>query len=52
VASHEGFLQMGGMINLVRSENVIQFEINLRASKKAGLELNARLLDVALRVQN
>lgn len=52
VASREGFLQMGGMINLVRSENVIQFEINLRASKKAGLELNARLLDVAIRVQN
>jgi hypothetical protein len=52
VASHEGFLQMGGMINLVRSENVIQFEINLRASKKAGLELDARLLDVAIRVQN
>ena len=52
VSSQTDFLAEGGMINLVRSATSISFEINLGASKRAGLELSSRLLDVALRVDS
>ncbi len=50
VASQSGFLEIGGMINLVRREEAIGFEINLAASRKAGLSLSSRLREVAVRV--
>jgi hypothetical protein len=52
VASQDGFLEQGGMVNLVRREDSVGFEINLGASRKAGLDLSARLLEAALRVEN
>jgi len=51
VASRPDFWRQGGMINLIRSERSMGFEINLEASRSVGLELSARLLDVALRVE-
>ena len=52
VGCERDFLQAGGMIALVRRDESIGFEIDLEASRKAGLGLSARLLDVAVRVQN
>jgi len=51
VASQTGFLELGGMINLVRRQETIGFEINLTASRKAGLALSSRLREVAVPVE-
>lgn len=42
-----GFAQRGGMINFYKEGERIRFEINVSAIKKSGLEINARLLQVA-----
>jgi hypothetical protein len=43
-------LEHGSVINLITTERV-QFEISLSAAGKAGLQLNSRLLGVALRIK-
>jgi hypothetical protein len=50
VADNEGFLECGGMINLVKVEKKIRWEINQRPVKKAGLWLSSQLLRNAVRV--
>lgn len=50
VAEHEGFLADGGMINLVRYEDKVRWEINRSALKNAGLRLSAKLMDIAVQV--
>lgn len=44
------FVNRGGMIGYVKQGNVIRFEINLKAATEAGLTINSRLLELAVRV--
>ena len=50
VADSEGFLEQGGMINLILEENRVQFEINAVAAERAGLTISSQLLRLAKRV--
>lgn len=47
VADMEEFAQRGGMVNLLKQKGRIALEINLQASKKAGLKISARVLKLA-----
>jgi len=47
VSEFEEFTQSGGIINFVRQENTIRFEINVEAARGAGLKLSSKLLQVA-----
>ncbi|AZT83903.1 YfiR family protein [Marinobacter sp. NP-4(2019)] len=44
------FIRNGGMFGYVKRGNVIRFEINLKAATEAGLTINSRLLELAVRV--
>ena len=44
------FVDEGGIIGYVKEGNVIRFEINLLAAHRAGLHINSRLLELAVRV--
>lgn len=44
------FVRKGGMVGYVKQGNVIRFEISLRAATDAGLTINSRLLELAVRV--
>ncbi len=50
VSDTDGFLQAGGMINLVVAGNKIRWAINRRAARAAGLEISSQLLRNAVRV--
>ncbi len=47
VGEGEDFLKQGGIVRLVEEKNRIQFEINITAARRAGLQLSARLLRLA-----
>lgn len=49
VGETPGFLERGGMINLVETGGRIRFEINRTMAEKAGLTVSSRLLSLALR---
>ena len=44
------FVRKGGMVGYVKQGNVIRFEISLKAATEAGLTINSRLLELAVRV--
>ncbi len=44
------FVRNGGMIGYLKQGNVIRFEISLKAAEEAGLTINSRLLELAVRV--
>ena len=46
----DGFLQHGGQIQFVTEDNRVKFDINLEATRQAGLKLDANLFRVARRV--
>jgi hypothetical protein len=48
VSEVPGFLENGGMINLIQRDGRIRFQINLQAAQGAGLVLSSRLLGLAL----
>jgi hypothetical protein len=50
VADTDGFLEMGGMVNLVSIKNKIRWEINITPVKQSGLRLSSQLLRNAVRV--
>lgn len=50
VGESRGFLEEGGMINLVKVKNKIRWEINLAAAKDCNIQLSAQLLRNAVRV--
>ncbi len=50
VSDMPDFSQRGGMIQFVRDDNRIRFEINLRSTTSAGLTLSSELLKVASNV--
>jgi hypothetical protein len=51
VSGLPGFSQSGGMIELKQDKDKIRFIINLRTARDAGLELSARLLNLATVVE-
>jgi len=50
VADTPGFLEAGGVINLLTEEKRVHFEINLVAAKKAELRIRSAVLRLARRV--
>jgi len=42
-----GFAESGGIINLVKVEGKIRFEVNLEAARRAGLKISSRILKLA-----
>lgn len=48
VGETRGFLERGGIINLVETRGHIRFEIDRAAAEEAGLEVSSRLLSLAL----
>lgn len=50
VGDMEGFIETGGIINLLKEEKKVRFEINLAAAKLAKLNIRSRLLRLAKRV--
>ena len=42
-----GFTEAGGIINLVKTEKRIRFEVNLKAAQRAGLKISSRILKLA-----
>ncbi len=47
VADMEGFAQKGGIITLVTVKNRIRLEINIDASRRAGLKISSKLLGLS-----
>jgi hypothetical protein len=47
-----GFLEKGGMINLVKSGKYVKWEINQKPAKDSGLRISSQLLRTAIRVVN
>jgi len=52
VSDVDGFLEAGGMINLVVRNNKVRWGINRTALNSAGLHLNAKLLQLTVRIKN
>ena len=49
VGDTDRFTESGGMINFVKKENKIRFEINDAAARRAGLKISSKLLSLASR---
>ena len=47
VGETKGFVEAGGIINFVLRDDRVQFEVNHKAAKRAGLSISSRLLAVA-----
>lgn len=50
LSDQAGFAARGGMIELLRRDNRLRFEINLAASRAAGLYVSSNLLKLATQV--
>ena len=50
MGNFEGFLEMGGMVNFVKKQKKITFDIDLENSRKEGIAYRAKLLRLANRV--
>lgn len=50
IGESSGFLEKGGIINFIKEEGRIQFEINAIAARKSNLDISSKLLRVAKRV--
>jgi len=50
IAEHPGFLEAGGMVNLVIRDRKVRWELNQAAIQRAGLRAQAQLLRNAVRV--
>ncbi len=51
VGESEGFAELGGMVNLVLDAGRVNFEVNLAATRRAGVSLRSQLLRFAKLVQ-
>jgi hypothetical protein len=47
VGETKGFVEAGGIINFVLQDDRVQFQVNHKAAKQAGLSISSRLLAVA-----
>jgi hypothetical protein len=52
IGDTERFAQKGVIINMYMDNNKVRFEINIDASKKAGLRIDSRLLNLATIVRS
>lgn len=52
VGESEGFAERGGMINFVKVENNVKFEVNTAAAQRAALKLGSQLLKLAILVRD
>jgi hypothetical protein len=50
VADMQGAAQLGVMINLIRVNDSVRFEINLNSAKQAGIKISSQLLKIATSV--
>jgi len=50
IGESDQFIQQGGMINFVRKDLTIKFEVNINALKQAGLTISSQVLRIADRV--
>ena len=50
VGDAENFLESGGMINFIKENEKVRFEINNKAAKEARLDIRSKLLRLAKRV--
>ena len=50
IGHSEDFAKLGGMIELRKAERRLRFRINLGAARRAGLEMNSKLLHLAIDV--
>lgn len=50
IGDYEGFLEDGGVVNLITQENKCLFEINLDQADSSGLEINLKTLRLAKRI--
>jgi hypothetical protein len=48
VGQGEGFLEAGGMIELVVRRNKLKYQLNPEAAGRAGIEFSSKLFDLAL----
>ena len=51
VGESQGFARRGGIVNFVRRDKKLRFEINHDAASAAGLKVSSRLLRLALRAE-
>ena len=51
VGEMDGFLDAGGMINFVRKEGKVRFEVNEPSMTKSFLRINSNILDLAINVR-
>lgn len=51
IGEMNGFLESGGIINLVRAEKKIRFYVNLDHARTAGVALSSRILNLASGVE-
>ncbi|MBI2924874.1 MAG: YfiR family protein [Verrucomicrobia bacterium] len=52
VSEVEGFAQRGGIINFIKVEGSVKFEVNTDAAARAGLKLGSQLLKLAVIVKD
>jgi hypothetical protein len=50
VADIKGFLELGGMVNLIDINGLIRWEINLAATRRSGLKISSTLIQSAVMV--
>ncbi|PIP80665.1 MAG: hypothetical protein COW84_03995 [Gammaproteobacteria bacterium CG22_combo_CG10-13_8_21_14_all_40_8] len=50
VANKEGFIDTGGMINLIQIENKKRFEVNLDSARTAGIIFSSKMLKLSHRI--
>ncbi|MBD5780813.1 YfiR family protein [Pelagicoccus sp. NFK12] len=50
IGTFEGFLEQGGLVNLVKKQRRLGFEVHLDNSKRHGIEFRAKLLRLASRI--
>lgn len=50
VSKIEGFINKGGIVGFVKADDNIRLEINYKKAKSSGIEIDAELLKIALRV--
>jgi hypothetical protein len=51
ISESKGFVGVGGMIELVKVDNRMKFKIDQTQLKRAGLDINAKVLKLALEVK-
>lgn len=47
VGEREDFLKAGGIINFIKKENKVRFEVDLKSAHLAGLQISSKLLSLA-----